>query len=96
MNNFEYEFNVVGSVSFCNNGFATFGNTGHETVCKKYFFRFLIAEKLLADIEEDESTTSPLVFSQPPASSFDSRRGIGDKDASGSMNNLSRQQLATS
>ena len=34
-----------------------FGNTGHEPLGKKSFFRFLTAEKVLAQIAEDETVT---------------------------------------
>ena len=42
-----------------------FGNTGHEPLCEKSFFRFLTAEEVLAQIEENETVTSAMVFIQP-------------------------------
>ena len=66
-----------------------FGNTGHEPLCKKSFFRFLTAEKVLAQIEEDETVTSTMVFIQPPSDGFDRDRDSGDEDKDGSKNNLS-------
>ena len=70
-----------------------FGNTGHEPLCKKSFFRFLTAEEVLAQIEEDETVTSAMVFIQPPSDGTDSEGFSGDEDAGGSVNNLSRKQL---
>ena len=70
-----------------------FGNTGHEPLCKKSFFRFLTAEKVLAQIEEDETVTSTMAFIQPPSDGFDSVGDSGDEDTGGSVNNLSGKQL---
>ena len=50
----------------------SFGNTGHEPLCKKSFFRFLTAEEIFAQIEEDETVISAMVFIQPPSDGFDS------------------------
>ena len=69
------------------------GNTGHEPLCKKSFFRFLTAEEVLAQIEEDEAVTSAMVFIQPPSDGFDSEGDSGDEDTGGSVNNLSGKQL---
>ena len=70
-----------------------FGNTGHERLCKKSFFRFLTAEEVLAQIEEDEAVTLAMVFIQPPSDGFDSEEDSGDEDTGGSVNNLSGKQL---
>ena len=70
-----------------------FGNTGHEPLCKKSFFRFLTAEKVLAQIEEDKTVTSAMVFIQPPSDGFDSKGDSGNEDTGGRMNNLSGKQL---
>ena len=70
-----------------------FGNTEHEPLCKKSFFRFLTAEKVLAQIEEDETVTSAMVFIQPPSDGFGSKGDSGDEDTGGSVNNLSGKQL---
>ena len=66
----------------------SFGNTGHEPLCKKSFFRFLTAEEVLAQIEENETVTSAMVFIQPP-----SEGDSGNEDIGGSENNLSGKQL---
>ena len=71
----------------------SFGNTGHEALSKKTFFRILTAEVVLAQIEEDETVTSAMVFIQPPSDGFDSERDSGDEDIDGSVNNLSGKQL---
>ena len=65
-----------------------FGNTGHEPLCKKSFFRFLTAEEILAQIEEDETVTSAMRFIQPPSDGFDSEGDSGNEDTGGSVNNL--------
>ena len=65
-----------------------FGNTGHEPLCKKSFFRFPTAEEILAQIEEDETVTSAMVFDQPPSDGFDSEGYSGDEETGGSVNNL--------
>ena len=70
-----------------------FGNTGHEPLCKKSFFRFLSAEKVLPQIEEDETVTSAMAFIQPPSDDFDSEGDSGDEDTGGNVNNLSGKQL---
>ena len=70
-----------------------FGNTGHEQLCKKSFFRFLTAEEVLAQIEEGKAVTSAMVLIQPPSDDFDSKRDSGDKDTGGSVNNFSGKQL---
>ena len=70
-----------------------FGNTGHEPLCKKSIFRFLTAEKVLAQIEENETVTSAMVFIQPPSDGFDSEGDRGNEDIGGSVNNLSGKQL---
>ena len=62
---------------------------------KKSFFRFLTAEEVLAQIEEDETVTSAMVFIQPPRNGFDSEGESGDEDTGGSVNNLSGKQLQT-
>ena len=50
-----------------------FGNTGHQLLCKKSFFRFFSAEKVLPQIEEDETVTSAMAFIQPPSDGFNMR-----------------------
>ena len=70
-----------------------FENTGHEPLCKKFFFRFHTAEEVLAQIEEDKTVTSAMVFIQPPSDGFDSEGDSGDEDIDGSVNNLSGKQL---
>ena len=70
-----------------------FGNTGHEPLCKKSFFRFLTAEEVLAQIEENETVTSAMVFIQPPSDGFDSEGDSGDESIGGSVNNLRAKQL---
>ena len=70
-----------------------FGNSGREPLCKKFSFRFLTAKEVLAQIEEDETVTSAMVFIQPPSDGFDSEGDSGDEDTGGSVNNLSGKQL---
>ena len=70
-----------------------FGNTGHEPLCKKSFFRFLTAEKVLAQIEEDKTVTSAMAFIQPPSDGFDSEGDSGNEDTGGRVNNLSGKQV---
>ena len=70
-----------------------FGNTGHEPLCKKYFFRFLTAEEVLPQIEKNETVTSAMVFIRPPSDGFDSKWDSGDEDTGDSVNNLSGKQL---
>ena len=70
-----------------------FGNTGHETLCKKSFFRFLTAEEVLSQIEENETVTSAMAFIQPTSDGFDNEGDSGDEDTGGSVNNLSGKQL---
>ena len=70
-----------------------FGNTGRKPLCKKSFFRFFTAEDVLAQIEEDETVTSAMVFIQPTSDDFDSKGDSGDEDTDGSVNNLSGKQL---
>ena len=70
-----------------------FGNTGHEPLCKKSFFRFLTAEEVLPQIEEDETVTSAMAFIQPPTDDFDSKGDSSDQDTGGSVNNLRGKQL---
>ena len=70
-----------------------FGNTGHEPLCKKSFFRFLIAEKVLFQIEEDEAVSSVMAFIQPSSDGFNSEGDSGDEDIGGSVNNLRGKQL---
>ena len=70
-----------------------FGNTGHELLCKKSFFRFLTAEEILPQIEEDETVTSAMAFIQPLSDGFDSEGDSGDEDTGGSVNNLRGKQL---
>ena len=70
-----------------------FGNTGHELLFKKSYFRFVSAEEVLRQIKEDETVTSAMAFIQPPSDGFDSEGDSGDKDTSGSVNNLSGKQL---
>ena len=72
-----------------------FGNTGQEPLCKKSCFRFLTTEKVLAQIEQDETVTSAMVFIQPPSDGFDNEGDSGDEDTGGSVNNLSGKQLQT-
>ena len=71
----------------------SFGNPGHEPLCKKSFFRFLTAEEVLAQIEENETVTSAMVFIQPPSDGFDSEGDSGDEGIGGSVNNLRGKQL---
>ena len=59
---------------------------------KNLFFRFLTAEEVLAQIE-DETVTSAMVFIQPPSDGFDSEGDSGDEDTGGSVNNLNGKQL---
>ena len=68
-------------------------NTGHEPLCKNYFFRFLTAEEVLAHIEENEAVSSGMAFIQPPSDGFDDDGNSGDEGTGGSMNNLSEKQL---
>ena len=70
-----------------------FENTGHEQLRKKSFFRFLTAEEVLSQIEEDETVTSAMVFIEPPSDGFDSEGDSGDEDIGGSVNNLRGKQL---
>ena len=70
-----------------------FGNTGHEPLCKKCFFRFLTPEEVLAQIEEDETVTSAMVFIQPPSDGFDGEGDSGDEDTDGRVNSLNGKQL---
>ena len=70
-----------------------FGNTGHEPLCKKSFFRFLTAEEVLPQIEEDETVTSAMAFIQPPSDGFDGNGHSGDEGTGGSVNNLNGKQL---
>ena len=70
-----------------------FGNTGHEPLCKKSFFRFLTTKEVLPQIEEDETVTSAMAFIQPPSDGFDSEGDSGDEDTGGSVNNLIGKQL---
>ena len=70
-----------------------FGNTGHEPLCKKFFFRFLTAEEVLPQIEENETVTSAMAFIRPPSDGFDSEGDSGDEDTGDSVNNLSGKQL---
>ena len=70
-----------------------FGNTGHEPLRKKIFFRFPTAEEVLPQIEENETVTSAMAFIQPPSDGFDSEGDSGDEDTGGSVNNLSGKQL---
>ena len=70
-----------------------FGNTGHEPLCKKSFFRFLTSEEVLPQIEEDETVTSAMAFIQPPSDVFDSEGDSGDEDTGGSVKNLMGKQL---
>ena len=63
-----------------------FGNTGHQPLCKKSFLWFHTAEEVLAQIEEDETVTSAMVFIQPPSDGFDSEVDSGDEDTGGSVN----------
>ena len=70
-----------------------FGNTGHEPLCKKCFFRFLTAKEVLPQIEEDETVPSAMAFIQPPSDGFDSEGDSGDEDTGGSVDNLSGKQL---
>ena len=70
-----------------------FGNTGHEPLCKKFFFRFFTAENVLAQIEEDKTVTSAMVFIQPPSDGFDSEGDSGNEDTGGRVNNLSGKQV---
>ena len=59
-------------------------NTGHEPLCKDSFFRFLTAQEVLAQIEEDETVTSAMVCIQPPSDGFESEGDISDEDTDGS------------
>ena len=70
-----------------------FGNTGHEPLCKKSFFWFVSAEKVLHQIEEDKAVTSAMAFIQPLSDGFDSEGDSGDEDTGGNVNNLSGKQL---
>ena len=70
-----------------------FGKTGHKPLSKKSFLGFLTAEEILAQIEEDETVTSAMVFIQPPSDIFDSEGDSGDEDTGDSVNNLSRKRL---
>ena len=56
----------------CFHNVVPLGNTGHEPLSKESFFRFLTAKKVLAQIEEDETVTSAMVFIQPLSDGFDS------------------------
>ena len=60
---------------------------------QKYFFRFVTAEEVLAQIEEDDSVTSAKVFIQPPKDGMDSEGDSGDEETGGTVNNLSGKQL---
>ena len=62
-----------------------FGKTGHKPLSKKSFLGFLTAEEILAQIEEDETVTSAMVFIQPPSDSFDSEEDSGDEDTGDSV-----------
>ena len=58
-----------------------FGNTGHEPVCKRNCFGILLtAEEILAEIEEEESITSAMVFIQPPCDGMESEGDSGEED----------------
>ena len=70
-----------------------FGNTGHELLCQKSYFRFVSAEEVLRQIKEDETVTSAMAFIQPSSDGFDSEGDSGDEDTGGSVNNLSGKQL---
>ena len=70
-----------------------FGNTGHEPLCKRPFFRLLTAEEVLAQIVEDETVTSAMAFTQSPSDGFDSEGDSGDKDTGGNVSNLHGKQL---
>ena len=82
-------WNLRGCVIFVFIMMFPFGNTGHELLCKKSFFRFLTAEEVLRQIEEDETVTSAMAFIQPPNDGFASEGDSGDEDTGGSVNNLS-------
>ena len=70
------------------------GNTRHEPICKRNFFRILLTpEEILAEIEEDESITLAMVFIQPPCDGMESEGDSGDEDTGGTVNNLSGKQL---
>ena len=56
---------------------------------KMFFFRFVTAEEVLAQIKKDDSITSAKVFIQPRNDGKDS----GDKEAGGTVNNLCGKQL---
>ena len=66
----------------------SFGNTGHEPLCKKSFFKFFSAEEVLPQIEEGEAVTSAMAFIQPPSDGFNNEADSGDEDTGGSVNNL--------
>ena len=72
-----------------------FGNTGHEPLFKKSFFKSLTAEEDLPQIEEDETVTSVMAFIQASSDGFDSEEDSGDEDTGDSVNNLSGKQLQT-
>ena len=70
-----------------------FGNTWHEPLSKKTLFRFLTAEEVLPQIEENKTVASAMAIIQPPSDGFDSEGGSGDENTGGSVNNLSGKQL---
>ena len=70
-----------------------FGNTGHEPLRKKIFFRFPTAEEVFTQIEEDETVTSAMAFIQSPSDGFDSKGDSSDENTGGSVNNLRGKQL---
>ena len=71
----------------------SFGNTGHEPVCKQKFFRLLTTEELLAQNKKNEAVTLAEVFIQPPSDGMDREWDSGDKDTGGTVNNLSGKHL---
>ena len=59
----------------------------------KNLFRFLTAEEVLPQIEEDETVTSAMAFIQPFSDGFDCKGESGNEDTGGSVNNLRGKQL---
>ena len=69
------------------------GTLGMSRYVKKCFFRFPTAEEVLAQIKEDKTAISAMLFIQPPSNGFDSEGDSGNEDPGGSVNNLSGKQL---
>ena len=69
------------------------GKLGIDWYVKLFFFRFVTANEVLAQIEENDSVTSPKVFIQPLNDGMDSEGHTGDEQTGGPVNNLSGKQL---